>query len=72
MSPGILRRVVGHPLIGTTLGMPIADVPAAFVGGKLAARIPMKSFHSIAAAILALPGVPRLFGAGSKLGFRRG
>ena len=55
-------------VIGTTLGMLIADVPAVFVGDKLAAKIPMKLVHSIAAAIFALLGVATLLGAGSRLG----
>lgn len=55
-------------VIGTTLGMLIADVPAVFVGDKLASRMPMKLVHSIAAAIFALLGVATLLGAGSKLG----
>lgn len=56
-------------VIGTTLGMLIADVPAVFVGDKLASRIPMKLVHSIAAAIFAVLGVATLLGAGSKFGF---
>lgn len=56
-------------VIGTTLGMLIADVPAVLVGDKLASRIPMKLVHSIAAAIFALLGIATLLGAGSKLGF---
>jgi Ca2+/H+ antiporter, TMEM165/GDT1 family len=56
-------------VIGTTLGMPIADVPAVFVGDKLADRIPMKLVHAVAAAIFALLGVATLLGAGAKLGF---
>jgi putative Ca2+/H+ antiporter (TMEM165/GDT1 family) len=56
-------------VIGTTLGMLIADVPAVFIGDKLAAKIPMKLVHSIAAAIFAVLGVATLLGAGSKLGF---
>ena len=56
-------------VIGTTLGMLIADVPAVFVGEKLAARIPMKPVHAVAAAIFALLGVATLLGAGSSLGF---
>ena len=50
----------GAPLmvvIGTTLGMLIADVPAVFVGNKFAAKIPMKLVHTIAAAIFAVMGV---------------
>jgi putative Ca2+/H+ antiporter (TMEM165/GDT1 family) len=54
---------------GTTIGMLIADVPAVFVGDHLAAKIPMKLVHSIAAAIFALLGIATLLGAGAKLGF---
>mgnify|MGYP001252283875 CR=1 FL=1 len=56
-------------VIGTTLGMLLADVPAVFIGDKLANKIPMKLVHSIAAAIFALLGLATLLGAGSKLGF---
>lgn len=56
-------------VMGTTLGMLIADIPAVFAGEKLATRIPMKLVHSIAAAVFALLGVATLLGAGSKLGF---
>ncbi len=56
-------------IIGTTIGMLIADVPAVLIGEKLSARIPMRLVHSIAAAIFALLGVATLIGAGSRLGF---
>lgn len=56
-------------VMGTTLGMLIADVPAVFAGDKLASKIPMKLVHSIAAAIFAVLGVATLLGAGAKLGF---
>ena len=56
-------------VIGTTLGILIADVSAVFVGDKLAAKIPMKLVHSIAAAIFAALGVATLLGGGSRLGF---
>lgn len=55
-------------VIGTTLGMLIADVPAVFVGDKLASRIPMKLVHSIAAAMFAVLGVMTLLGAGASFG----
>lgn len=55
-------------VIGTTLGMLIADVPAVFVGDKLANRIPMKLVHSIAAAMFAVLGVMTLLGAGARFG----
>jgi putative Ca2+/H+ antiporter (TMEM165/GDT1 family) len=50
---------------GTTLGMMIADVPAVFVGDRLAQRIPMKLVHGIAAAIFALLGMLTLFNVGN-------
>ena len=50
---------------GTTLGMMIADVPAVFVGDRLAKKIPMKLVHAIAAAIFAVLGVLTLFNVGS-------
>lgn len=56
-------------VIGTTLGMLIADVPAVFLGDKLANKIPMKLVHSIAAAIFAILGIATLFGAGAGFGF---
>ncbi|MDH5540337.1 MAG: TMEM165/GDT1 family protein [Rhizobacter sp.] len=55
-------------VIGTTLGMLIADVPAVFVGERFAAKIPMKLVHGVAAAIFALMGAATLLGAGAKLG----
>src|SRR5579859_3179797 len=62
----------GTPLlvvIGTTLGMLIADVPAVFIGEKLATKIPMKLVHAIAATIFAVLGVATLLGAGASFGF---
>jgi putative Ca2+/H+ antiporter (TMEM165/GDT1 family) len=49
-------------VLGTTLGMLIADVPAVFAGDKLAAKIPMKLVHSAAALLFAVLGVAALFG----------
>lgn len=54
-------------VIGTTLGMLIADVPAVFVGDKLAAKIPMRLVHGLAAAIFAALGIATLLGLGGKL-----
>jgi putative Ca2+/H+ antiporter (TMEM165/GDT1 family) len=56
-------------VMGTTLGMLIADVPAVFVGDRFAAKIPMKLVHSIAAGIFAILGVATLAGAGASFGF---
>ena len=62
----------GHPLIvvmGTTLGMLLADVPAVFVGDRFARKIPMKMVHSMAAGVFAVLGMATLLGAGASLGF---
>jgi len=56
-------------VIGTTLGMLIADVPAVFIGDRFAAKIPMKLVHGIAAAMFAAMGLATLLGAGSSFGF---
>jgi Ca2+/H+ antiporter, TMEM165/GDT1 family len=56
----------GAPLlvvIGTTLGMLVADVPAVFVGNKFADKIPMRLVHAIAAGIFAIMGVLTLLKA---------
>lgn len=49
---------------GTTLGMMIADVPAVFIGDRLAKKVSMKWVHGIAAAIFALLGLATLFNVG--------
>ena len=56
-------------VIGTTLGMLIADVPAVFIGDRLSARIPMRLVHGIAAALFAVLGAATLMGAGANWGF---
>ncbi len=55
-------------VIGTTLGMLLADVPAVFIGDKLSSKLPMKLVHAIAAAIFLALGVATLLGAGARLG----
>ncbi len=55
-------------VIGTTLGMMLADVPAVLVGDKLSARIPMRLVHLVAAALFAGLGLATLLGAGSRFG----
>lgn len=56
-------------VVGTTLGMLIANVPAVYLGERLAGRIPMTLVHRIAAALFAVMGVMTLLGAGTELGF---
>ena len=48
-------------IMGTSLGMLMADVPAVFVGNQFAAKIPMRLVHAIAAAIFAVMGLMTLF-----------
>jgi len=55
-------------VMGTTLGMLVADVPAVFLGDRLAEKIPMRLVHSIAAAIFAALGIATLLGAGARFG----
>ena len=55
-------------VVGTTLGMLIADVPAVFAGDKLAGKTPMKLVHGVAAGVFAVLGVMTLLGAGASLG----
>ena len=44
-------------VMGTTLGMMVANVPAVIVGEKLAHRMPVRLVHGIAAAVFAVLGV---------------
>ncbi len=54
---------------GTTLGMMIANVPAALMGDRIAQRMPVKFVHALAALIFALLGIATLAGAGERFGF---
>ena len=54
---------------GTTLGMMIANVPAVYLGERVAHRMPVRLVHAIAAAIFAILGVAILFGIGEGYGF---
>nr|WP_315397401.1 TMEM165/GDT1 family protein [uncultured Duganella sp.] len=53
---------------GTTLGMMIANVPAVYLGDRVANKVSLKLVHGIAAAVFAVLGVATLLGAGSGLG----
>lgn len=48
-------------VIGTTLGMLLADVPAVFLGNSFAKRLPLRLIHLIAAGIFAVLGLLVLF-----------
>jgi putative Ca2+/H+ antiporter (TMEM165/GDT1 family) len=54
---------------GTTLGMMIANVPAVFLGSKIANKVPVRLVHGIAALIFAVLGVATLLGWGARFGF---
>lgn len=55
-------------VVGTTLGMLIANVPAVFVGDRLAHRIPMQWVRRVAAATFALLGLLVLWGIEGGIG----
>jgi putative Ca2+/H+ antiporter (TMEM165/GDT1 family) len=50
-------------VLGTTLGMMIANIPAVWVGEKLAQKIPMKAVRMTAAAMFMVFGALTLWGA---------
>ncbi len=50
---------------GTTLGMMLANVPAVFLGDRIATRVSMKMVHAVAAAIFAILGVLTLLNVGN-------
>jgi putative Ca2+/H+ antiporter (TMEM165/GDT1 family) len=54
---------------GTTFGMMIANVPAVFLGDRIAKRMPVRLVHALAAAIFAILGIATLLGAGERFGF---
>jgi putative Ca2+/H+ antiporter (TMEM165/GDT1 family) len=49
-------------VIGTTLGMMIANGPAVLVGNGLAGKLPLRLVHAIAAGVFFVMGVLVLFG----------
>ena len=54
-------------VMGTTLGMMIANVPAVLLGDKAAKRLPLKLVHGVAALIFAALGVLALFNVGGAM-----
>jgi len=55
-------------IAGTTLGMMIANVPAVYLGDRLAHRLPIRTIQYTAAALFAALGLATLAGAGRSLG----
>ena len=51
-------------VLGTTFGMMLANVPAVFLGDRIAQKVSMRVVHGIAAAIFAVLGVLTLFNVG--------
>lgn len=47
-------------MLGTTIGMMIANAPAVFIGNKLAERLPISLIHKIGAAIFLIVGISTL------------
>lgn len=54
---------VASVVLGTTVGMMIANVPAVLIGRKFADRLPVRIVHMIAAALFAVLGVLALWRA---------
>ena len=50
-------------VLGTTLGMMLADVPAVIIGAKLAARLPLRAIRLGAAALFLATGLLTLLGS---------
>ena len=56
---------LGAVVVGTTLGMMLANVPAVLLGEVAAKKLPMHVVHRIAAALFLVLGVTVLLGFGS-------
>ncbi len=53
---------------GTTFGMMLANVPAVFLGDRIAQKVSMRVVHAIAAAVFAVLGVLTLLDVGQLFG----
>jgi putative Ca2+/H+ antiporter (TMEM165/GDT1 family) len=54
-------------VVGTTLGMMLANVPAVLFGERIAGRIPVRLVHGVAAVVFAALGVAALLGGADGL-----
>jgi putative Ca2+/H+ antiporter (TMEM165/GDT1 family) len=52
-------------VLGTTFGMMLANVPAVFLGDKIAEKVSMRLVHGIAAVVFAVLGVLTLLNVGN-------
>ena len=51
-------------VLGTTMGMMLANVPAVYLGDAIVKRMPVAAVHRIAAALFAILGIAVLSGVG--------
>lgn len=51
-------------VLGTTMGMMLANVPAVYLGDAIVKRLPVATVHRIAAALFAIIGIAVLAGVG--------
>lgn len=56
-------------VVGTTVGMMIANVPAVYLGDRIAHRMPVRVVRGVAAAVFAILGLATLLGVGASMGF---
>ncbi|WP_119157691.1 TMEM165/GDT1 family protein [Caldimonas tepidiphila] len=56
-------------VLGTTLGMMLANVPAVYLGDRVAHRMPVRAIHAVAALLFAALGMATLLGLGARWGF---
>lgn len=59
-------------VVGTTLGMLIANAPAVWLGERIAGRMPVRLVHALAAALFAVLGLAALLGWGEAVGYELG
>jgi len=52
-------------VVGTTLGMMLANAPVVFFGDAITRKVPIRAVHAAAAVIFAVLGVLALLGVGS-------
>lgn len=55
-------------VLGTTLGMMLTNVPAVYLGERIADRLPVHLVHGMAAVLFVVLGGATLLGAGASLG----
>lgn len=55
-------------VLGTTFGMMLANVPAVYLGERIADLLPARLVHSVAAAVFVVLGGATLLGASASFG----